>query len=106
MYVIITPTDTGKEPFEEWLKELDKPVRAIVRARLARVLLGNFGDCTPIEGASNICELRIHFGAGYRIYFGKEGYHLVILLIGGDKGKQTRDIEKAKRFWRDYKGIG
>jgi putative addiction module killer protein len=96
-------TNTGKEPFEEWLITLDKPVRAIVRTRLNRLLIENFGDCKLIKGSRSLWELRINFGAGYRVYFGKQGYHLVILLVGGDKGSQSRDIHKATKYWLDYK---
>lgn len=98
-------TDTGKVPFEEWLEDLDKPIRAIIRARLARIMLGNFGDCHSIQGAHGISEIRFDVGAGYRVYYGKQGNTVIILLIGGSKRTQTRDIEKAKRYWQDYNGI-
>lgn len=96
-------TSTGKSPFLEWLEDLDKSIRYLIRSRLARVMLGNFGDCHPIKGSQGIGELRFDIGAGYRIYYGKQGNDIVILLVGGDKGTQARDIEKAKRYWRDYK---
>ncbi len=95
-------TNTGKVPFEEWLNKLDKLTRAIVRSRLARLILGNFGDCHLLQSTKGISEIRLDFGAGYRIYYGKEGNHIVILLIGGNKETQARDIEKAKRYWHDY----
>lgn len=98
-------TDTGKVPFEEWLESLDKPVRAIIRSRLARIMLGNFGDCHPIQGAKGISEIRLDIGPGYRIYYGKQENTIIILLIGGSKRTQARDIEKAKRYWQDYYGI-
>ncbi|MBA2306909.1 type II toxin-antitoxin system RelE/ParE family toxin, partial [Candidatus Dependentiae bacterium] len=85
--------------FEEWLNKLDKLTRAIVRSRLARLILGNFGDCHLLQSTKGISEIRLDFGAGYRIYYGKEGNHIVILLIGGNKETQARDIEKAKRYW-------
>lgn len=68
-------------------------------------MVGNFGDCHRLQDTQGICEIRLDFGAGYRIYYGKEGSHSVVLLVGGDKKTQSRDIEKAKRYWRDYKGI-
>jgi putative addiction module killer protein len=73
---------------------------AIVRARLNRVRLGNFGDCKPVgEGVE---ELRIDFGPGYRVYFGREGSQVAILLCGGSKAAQARDIAKARRYWKEY----
>ncbi len=95
---------TDKEPFNDWIMGLDHNERAIIRVRLNRVRLGNFGDCSVISGSKGIFELRIDHGPGYRIYFGKEGREIVILLIGGTKRTQRRDIEKAKQYWDDYKG--
>lgn len=95
-------TRTGKEPYVEWVDELDGNTRAIIRARINRMRLGNFGDCKRIKGCKDIWELRIKYGAGYRIYYGKKKDTVVILLLGGDKGTQERDIEKAKRYWNDY----
>lgn len=63
--------------------------------------LGNFGDCKGV--GEGIKEMRIHFGAGYRIYFGEEGQATVLLLWGGDKRSQRDDIERAKEFWWDHK---
>lgn len=100
--VIIYMTKSGKEPFTDWLDDLDKPARAIIRTRLNRLELGNFGDSKTIKGYPGIRELRIDYGPGYRIYFGMKGLTIVILLTGGDKKSQTRDIEKAKRYWTDY----
>jgi putative addiction module killer protein len=90
---------SGKRPFLNWENGLSREVRAIVTARLSRVRLGNFGDCKSFEG---INELRIDYGPGYRIYFGKKGRTVVILLCGGDKSTQKKDIKKAKVFWQDY----
>jgi len=101
--IINYKTDSGKEPFVEWLKDLDTSERAIIRSRLNRVRTGNFGDCWPLEGSKGIYEFRIDHGPGYRIYFIKEGNKLILLLIGGIKRTQNRDIEKAKRYWNDYK---
>ncbi len=71
--------------------------------RLARVRGGNFGDCTQIKGGEGIYELRIDYGAGYRIYYGKSGATVVVLLVGGCKSSQSRDIARAKRYWLDFK---
>ncbi len=94
---------TGKEPFLEWLEEQDLKTQSIVYTRLDRVALGNFGDCKRINNGDGIWELRIDYGSGYRIYFGKQGNSVVVLLIGGDKGSQSRDITKAKHYWATFK---
>jgi putative addiction module killer protein len=92
----------GKIPFRNWLSSLkDKKTQAIIDARLTRVRLGNFGDCKSLK--DGVFELRIDFGAGYRVYFAKEGKALVLLLLGGDKRTQSKDIESAKKYWLDYK---
>lgn len=101
--IILYSTKTGKEPFSEWEEDLDKKTRAVIITRLERIKLGNFGDAKIIKSGEGIWELRIDYGPGYRIYFGKQGSTLVILLTGGDKRSQTRDIAKAKQYWRDYK---
>lgn len=92
----------GRSPFEEWESRLDPPTRGMVRVRLNRVRLGNFGDCKAIKGSRGLLELRIHVGAGYRIYLGKAKDTLVIILCGGEKGSQERDIAKATEYWQWY----
>ena len=88
-------------PFSEWLAELrDARAIGIVRARLNRIRLGNFGDCKSVGGG--VEELRIDFGPGYRIYYGRVGSTVVVLLCGGDKRTQTRDILTAQRSWKEY----
>ena len=72
----------------------------IVRARLNRVRLGNFGDCKSV--GSGVEELRIDFGPGYRIYFGREGSLVVIPLCGGSKRTQCRDLLRAQKYWQEY----
>lgn len=91
----------GHVPFEEWLNDLrDKRAVARVLARLARVRLGNLGDCRPLgEGVS---ELRVDYGPGYRVYFGQQGQTLVVLLCGGDKRSQERDVRLAKAYWQEF----
>ena len=98
----IYEAENGKRPFEEWVKDLKNPstVRR-VQARLAGVIAGNLGDVKPVgEGVS---ELRLQFGSGFRIYFGYEGDELIILLCGGDKSSQDKDVRKAKEYWADYR---
>jgi putative addiction module killer protein len=95
-------TKDGREPFSEWLASLrDIRARAKIRVRLDRVSLGNIGDCHTV--GEGVQELRIDYGPGYRIYFGQEGATIVLLLCGGDKSTQSRDIETAKRYWNEYR---
>ncbi len=72
-------------------------------ARLSRIEKVNFGDCKLRTNASGVWEFRLNYGPGYRIYFGKHGRDVVVLLLGGDKGKQASDIKKAEKYWLDYK---
>ena len=95
--IIIYETDTGKQPFVEWQEKLGIKTESVVLTRLARVRCGNFGDCKQIKSGNGVYELVIDYGPGYRIYYGKKGTTIVVLLVGGDKGSQTRDIAKAKR---------
>jgi len=94
-------TADGKSPFEEWLNALrDTQARAKIRNRLRRVESGNLGDYRSV--GEGVCELRINYGPGYRVYFGQLGSTIVLLLCGGDKSTQEQDIEKAKEYWSDY----
>jgi len=95
-------TEIGHNPFREWLHSLrDVQARARIRVRLDRVRLGNLGDCRPV--GEGVTELRLDFGPGYRLYLGQDGDMLVILLCGGDKRTQSRDIATAKQYWQSYK---
>jgi putative addiction module killer protein len=88
------------EIFRDWLAVLrDKQAAAIIRRRITRLELGNFGDTKMI--GDGVGELRIDFGPGYRLYFTRRGQKLVILLCGGDKGSQARDIAKAKQLAKE-----
>lgn len=92
----------GKQPFTEWFESIrDKNTQNRIDKRLERLEDGNFGDCQPVGGG--VFELRLHFGPGYRIYFGQISNSFVLLLCGGDKASQARDIELAKTYWREYK---
>lgn len=93
--------EDGSSPFEEWLDSLrDKKVRSKIDNRIRRVRLGNLGDYKAV--GEGVCELRIDYGPGYRIYFGQVRSTIVLLLCGGDKSTQERDIRKAIEYWRDY----
>lgn len=101
MNIVYYVARSGKVPFLEWRDSLDTKTRSIIIARLARVRLGNMGDCKPIKNGKGLWELRIDYGPGYRLYFGKKGSDFIVLLIGGDKDTQARDIERAKDLWID-----
>ena len=95
-------TSEGKVPFDEWLYSLrDAKAKVKIKLRLDRVKLGNFGDYRSV--GEGVCELRIDYGPGYRVYFGQIGSIIVILLCGGDKSTQNQDIRKAIEYWRDYR---
>jgi len=91
----------GKAPFEEWLLSLcDKPTQACILRRIDRLRLGNLGDYRSV--GEGVLELRIHFGAGYRVYFGLYGSEVILLLCGGDKSNQSGDITTAQLYWKDF----
>ena len=95
-------TSAGEQPFVEWLRDLeDRRARARIEARLSRVAIGNFGDVEPV--GEGVMELRIDWGPGYRVYFARVGQVIVLLLCGGDKSTQQRDIDRAKGYFEDYK---
>ena len=99
--IAIYETEDGKRPFKQWLDSLrDKVTVARINARLARDEFGNFGDAKPV--GNGVMELRLVFGSGYRIYCGLDGVNLVLLLTGGDKSSQDKDIETAQEYWSDY----
>lgn len=94
-------TDSGRKPFKEWLESLrDINGRAKVRIRLDRARLGNLGDHKPVD--AGVWEMRIDYGPGYRVYFAKDDDRLILLLIGGDKGTQHKDIRTAISYWQDH----
>ena len=95
-------TQNGREPFTEWFESIaDKITLNRIERRIDRLKRGNFGDCKSV--GEGVFELRLHFGSGYRIYFGEVANTVVVLLCGGDKSSQTRDIERAKTYWLEYK---
>lgn len=100
--VLAYTTPEGDAPFESWIATLrDNRAKARIYVRVDRVRLGNFGDCRSVGGG--VYELRIDYGPGYRVYFGILGSAAVLLLCGGDKSTQKRDIETAQQYWKEYK---
>jgi putative addiction module killer protein len=91
----------GRSPFRRWLDRLDGTAAAKVTTALVRIEQGNFSSVKGV--GSGVFESRIDFGPGYRVYFGKDGETLVILLGGGTKKRQSRDIQDALSCWIDYK---
>lgn len=99
--VIVYADASGREPFTEWLNGLaDLKGKRKIAIRITRLQAGLYGDCKPVgEGVS---ELRIFFGPGYRVYFGERDGNIVILLCGGDKSTQDKDIRTAQAYWKGY----
>jgi putative addiction module killer protein len=92
----------GKDVFDDWLTQLaDAHAQAKIATRINRLAAGNFGDCKPLR--QGVCELRIDWGPGYRVYYAMIGRERVLLLCGGDKRKQSADIERALEYLKDYK---
>jgi putative addiction module killer protein len=91
----------GRCPFEEWLASLaDKKTQLVVDARITRLRAGNLGDHKSV--GAGVFELRIDHGPGLRVYFGRRGKEIVVLVGGGDKKTQNRDIKKAQELWEQY----
>ena len=100
--VVVYRTPEGKLHFQEWMSSMrDKVVIRKVETRIARVRSGNFGDSKSV--GEGVLELRIHYGPGYRIYLARDRDSLVVLLCGGDKSSQKKDIALAKKYWKAYK---
>lgn len=94
---------SGELPFVAWIRKLrDMKAKQAIEARLDRVRLGNLGDHRSV--GEGVMELKFHVGPGYRVYIGQDGDTVVVLLCGGDKSTQDEDIQKAKRYWKEYKG--
>ena len=91
----------GRSPFEGWFSSLDPTARAKITVAIARLEQGNLSKVKGV--GEGVLEYRINFGPGYRVYFGRDGETLVILLTGGTKKRQQRDIQTAIGLWADYK---
>ena len=93
----------GKSPFVEWMNRIkDKVIRSRIDRRLERMEYGHYGDYKAL--GDGVFELRFTFGAGYRVYFAEQDDVLIILLCGGDKSTQTKDIDTAKHYWKELRG--
>ena len=93
-------TEDGKTPYIDWLKKQDRTAMSRIRVAIDRLRAGNTGNLKLV--GDGVHEIRFTFGAGFRIYLGKDGDEIVILLHGGTKRRQSADITRAKMFWRDY----
>jgi putative addiction module killer protein len=100
-YEIREYEDGGGSPFHKWMKSLDGSIKARVYRQLVRMENGNFGDSKAV--GDGVQELRMHFGAGYRVYYGRDGDTVIILLGGGSKRGQSADIQAAKERWAAYR---
>jgi putative addiction module killer protein len=94
-------TATGVCPFADWFDRLDSRAALKVRAALARMEAGNPGDARTV--GEGVLERRIDWGPGYRVYFGRDGERMVVLLVGGTKKRQQSDVKQAKAYWADYR---
>ena len=99
----IAQISNDKMPFIEWINSLDKNTKARVHSRLTRLLENNFGDHKKID--SEISELRLKFGSGYRIYYTEIDNIIVLIINGGDKSTQSKDIEKAKGILQEWRNL-
>jgi putative addiction module killer protein len=98
--VLVFRSRSDDSPYLEWLGTLDWKTQERILARVARMKFGQFGDCKTLD--TGLYELRLFFGPGYRVYFGQHKLKMILLLAGGDKSSQNRDIKKAREYWRTY----
>ena len=93
--------DRGSSPFGRWFNGLDAGAAAKVRTSLARMEAGNLSNVRGV--GRGVLERRVNVGPGYRVYFGRDGDTLIVLLGGGTKARQQRDIERARELWQEYR---
>jgi len=93
--------ESGHCPYAAWFEDLNPQAAAKVSTALLRMEYGNLSNVKGV--GAGVFEYRIDFGPGYRLYFGKDGEKIIILLFGGDKKRQQKDIQKAQDYWQDYK---
>ena len=96
--------ERGSSPYHKWFSGLDGAMKARVFRHIVRMENGNFGDSKSV--GDGVQELRMHFGAGYRVYYGRAGDMIIILLGGGSKRGQSRDIKAAKARWTESRKAG
>ena len=93
---------SNRDLIRQWLDDLrDAKAATRITMRMDRLADGNFGDCKPLR--DGVWELRVNYGPGYRVYYAMAGRTCVLLLCGGDKRKQSSDLERAVGYWNDYK---
>ena len=97
-------TPSGSSPYDEWFSSLDAVTARRILQNVLRMAVGNFANCKPIESARvrGVFERVIDFGPGYRVYYGLDGATVVLLLVGGSKRTQRRDVAKALTYWQEY----
>ncbi len=100
--VLLYEQKDGRSPFADWFDALDRQAAAKVTVAVERMRQANFSSLKSVGGG--VHEYRIDWGPGYRLYLGRDGERIVILLTGGTKRRQSADIERAKAYWLDYKG--
>lgn len=98
--VLIFRGRSGVSPFSKWIDSLDWKTQERIFSRVARMKRGQFGDHKSLS--DGVFELRLFFGPGYRVYFGEHRRKIVLLLTGGDKSTQTKDIRQARELWKEY----
>lgn len=99
--ILLYQSADGDLPFRTWQESLDPSARAKVQAAIERMAAGSLGDAKSV--GAGVLERRIDWGPGYRLYFGREGSVLIILLAGGTKHRQQQDVVAAQARWADYK---
>ncbi len=99
--ILVYADSRGRAPFEKWFGELDARAQAKATVALDRLKRGNISNVSGV--GDSVFELKLDWGPGYRLYFGRDGDRIIILLLGGTKKRQSRDIASAKSFWLDYK---
>ena len=99
--VLLYEQENGRSPFADWFADLDRQAAAKVTIAIERLRHGNFSNVKGV--GAGVQEYRIDWGPGYRLYLGRDGEKLVLLLTGGTKRRQDADIERAKELWTEYK---